>query len=133
MARRRTSVSALIAACTVLLGCCRPAGSGDARMFLLTGRPWKYKSYVVDGRELDPPADSIEFRSDGSSVLSDGTNTTEGSKWELSGDHTLIFNRGTSSETSVEIIELTRDTFKFKSVTTDTGGRQVPFEASCVH
>jgi hypothetical protein len=112
---------------------CRGPETLGGRAYLLTSRPWKYKSYVVDGREISPPVDSIEFRSDGSSVLRDGTNTTEGSRWEFNGDRTLIFNRGTSSETSVEIIELTRDSFKFKSLTADATGKEVPFEASCVH
>ena len=101
---------------------------------LLTRLPWKYASYKVDGRPIDNPPDSIQFRPAGTSILSDGKNSTDGSRWEFaSGNRELIFNKGTSSQTRVEVIELTRDVLEFKSISIDSIGARDAIDVRLVH
>lgn len=103
-------------------------------MRLLTDRPWKYQKYTVNGQDINPPTDRLQFRPDGTSVLSDGSNTTEGSRWEFVDDgRELRFNSGTQSETTVEIVELSNSSFEFKGLNSDDDDKEVPFEAICVH
>ena len=118
----------------LLFGCRRHVGPQELRMRLLTDRPWKYQKYTVNGQDINPPTDRLQFRPDGTSVLSDGSNTTEGSRWEFVDDgRELRFNSGTQSETTVEIVELSNSSFEFKGLKSDDDDKEVPFEAICVH
>jgi hypothetical protein len=115
---------------------CRAHTEGNEadKAYLLTRLPWRYNKYVVDGQQIKPPTDYLTFRTDGSSLLSDGSNTVEGSRWELmDGASRLRFNRGTKSETSVEILELSSGRLRFRGVATDLSGRETQFEASLAH
>jgi hypothetical protein len=125
-------VSLLLA--SLFLGCHRGESPITAKAHLLTRLPWTYQEYAVNGQPIDRPTDTLQFRPDGTSVLSDGANSTPGSRWELiDGGRGLVFNRGTKSEATVEIVELSSTRPRFKGSNRDSTGDDVPFEAMCIH
>src|SRR5580704_766299 len=134
MAGTRFAVFVSILLASLFLGCHRGEPSMTDKAHLLTRLPWTYQEYVVGGQSIDRPTDRLQFRLDGTSVLSDGANSTPGSRWEfIDGGRGLIFNRGTTSETTVEIVELSSTRLRFKGLNRDSTGEDVPFEATCLH
>jgi hypothetical protein len=126
-------VSFLLVGLTLACHYGRESAPAD-KAYLLTRLPWRYEEYIVGGQPIQQPADSLQFRADGTSLLSDGANSAEGSRWEfIDGNRSLLFNRGMKSQTSVEIVELTRTRFRFRGISTDSSGNEAPFEATCVH